>query len=262
MKSIKFVFTALLSATIFLHANANATEPVLYQYSTIDALLAGSYDGEITVEELSKHGDFGLGTYNKLDGEMIVIDGFFYKMQGNGTLVEVDKSEFSPFAVVTNFKPNSQFELSDIQSLADLEKKMNSMLENKGIFQAIRIKGDFYEMTTRAISPQEKPYKPMIEVAKTQSIFKIGKTKGELIAFRSPAFVKGFNVPGYHWHYLSDDHKSGGHVLSLGLSKVNVKISDVSNVEIKIPTSKAFSSVDQSIDRSKELHIVESARKP
>lgn len=260
MKPIKFALTALLSATLFF--NANATEPVLYQYSTIDALLAGSYDGEITVEELGKHGDFGLGTYNKLDGEMVVIDGFFYKMQGNGVLVEVKKSDMSPFAVVTNFKPNSQYELSDIKSLAELEKKISSTLENTGIFQAIRIKGDFDEMTTRAISPQEKPYKPLIEVSKTQSIFHIGKTKGELIAFRSPAFVKGFNVPGYHWHYLSDDRKSGGHVLSLALSKVNVKISDISAVELKIPTSKAFAEVDQSIDRSKELHIVESARKP
>lgn len=260
MKNIKFALTALLSSAVFL--NANAAEPVLYQYSTIDALLAGSYDGEMTVEELGKHGDFGLGTYNKLDGEMIVIDGTFYKMQGSGSVVKVDKSSQTPFAVVTNFVPTFETELKDITSLADLEKKVNSLLENKGVFQAIRVKGNFDEMTTRAIAPQEKPYKPMIEVAKTQSIFHLGKTQGELIAFRSPAFVKGFNVPGYHWHYLSADQKMGGHVLSLALSKVNLKIAEVSNVEIKIPTSKAFAAVDQSIDRSKELHEVESARKP
>lgn len=36
----------------------------------LSALLQGDYDGEITYGELKKYGDFGLGTFNSLDGEM------------------------------------------------------------------------------------------------------------------------------------------------------------------------------------------------
>lgn len=47
--------------------------PELFQYSTLEALLGGVYDGEVTVGELLTHGDFGLGTFNSLDGEMIIL---------------------------------------------------------------------------------------------------------------------------------------------------------------------------------------------
>jgi acetolactate decarboxylase len=241
---------------------APAAEPVLYQYATIDALLAGAYDGDMSVAELSKHGNFGIGTYNRVDGEMIVIDGQFYRAQGNGKVQKADPADLSPFAVITDFKPDTQFALQDIHALVELESKLDSLLPNKNLIYAIRISGDFDDMTTRAISPQEKPYKPLAEVTKTQSVFHLGKTSGQLIAFRSPAFVKGFNVPGYHWHYLAADRQSGGHVLALALANARVEIAQLADVEIKIPTTKAFADTDQSQDRSKELHAVESARKP
>ena len=52
-----------------LHAER---EPhVIFQTSTIDALLDGAYDGEISFSQLRDHGDFGLGTFEACDGEMI-----------------------------------------------------------------------------------------------------------------------------------------------------------------------------------------------
>jgi acetolactate decarboxylase len=81
-----------------LHAER---EPhVLFQASTIGALLDGAYDGDVTFAELAEHGDLGLGTLNALDGEMIALDGRFYRADASGTIREVDPGERTPFAVL------------------------------------------------------------------------------------------------------------------------------------------------------------------
>ena len=71
-----------------LHAGR---EPhVLFQASTIAALLEGAYDGDLSFAELAEHGDLGLGTLNGLDGEMIALDGRFYRADVDGSVTEVD----------------------------------------------------------------------------------------------------------------------------------------------------------------------------
>ena len=71
-----------------LHAER---EPhVLFQASTIGALLDGAYVGDVTIGELSEHGDLGLGTLNGIDGEMIVLDGRFYRADVDGAINEID----------------------------------------------------------------------------------------------------------------------------------------------------------------------------
>ena len=49
-------------------------ERVIYQTSLMSALLSGVYEGETTMADLLQHGDFGLGTFNHLDGEMIAFN--------------------------------------------------------------------------------------------------------------------------------------------------------------------------------------------
>src|SRR5438552_12381617 len=76
------------------------------QYSTINALLAGAYDGDMTFGELRRHGDFGLGTFNALDGEMIALDGGYYQITADGAVRPVRDDMRTPFAVVTQFQPS------------------------------------------------------------------------------------------------------------------------------------------------------------
>ena len=67
-----------------LHAER---EPhVLFQASTIGALLDGAYEGDLNFAELAEHGDLGLGTLNGLDGEMIALDGRFYRADIEGLI--------------------------------------------------------------------------------------------------------------------------------------------------------------------------------
>lgn len=250
----------LVLALLFSSSVTYAADARLFQYSTIDALLAGAYDGNISVAELARHGDFGIGTYNRVDGEMILINGVFYKAKGNGKVETVPPQELSPLAIVTYFQPTKEISLAGVATLAELEAQLDASLSNINAFYAIHVQGNFAEMTTRAIDPQKKPYKPLAEVTKTQSVFKLGSTSGQLIGFRSPAFVKGFNVPGYHWHYLSDDVSHGGHVLSLQLTAGKIKIATISTVELQVPDTEGFIHADQSKDRAQELHAVEKIR--
>ncbi|MES3024360.1 MAG: acetolactate decarboxylase [Pseudomonadota bacterium] len=242
-------------------AFAQAPTSTLYQYSTIDALLAGAYEGDLTISALRKKGNFGIGTFNRIDGEMVLVDGVVYKAKADGTVVVPKPTEKTPFATVMHFKTGTRFPIDGPLTMAALEAWLDTKLSNKNLFYAIRFDGQFEELTTRAISPQDQPYKPLAEVSKTQSVFKLPAQTGTLVAFRSPSFSKGFNVPGYHWHYLARDRKGGGHVLSMSLLKGVVQVDSVNNLELKIPTSAGFAAADQSVDRAAELHEVESARR-
>ncbi len=247
----------LLAGTVSVHAESIHA----FQYGTIDALLAGAFEGDLTVKELEYKGDFGIGTYNRIDGEMILVDGVAYKAKSDGTVVVAGPSEQTPFAVATTFKPTIIITENTPCTLKELEQLLDVKLANLNGFYAIRLHGKFKQISTRAISPQDKPYKTLAEVAKTQSVFNFSDTSGELIAFRSPPFSKGFNVPGYHWHFLSTDKKQGGHVLSLTLENYTVSIMPLFDIDLKIPNNALFANSNQTIDRAVELKTVESARK-
>src|ERR1700760_776626 len=76
----------------------------VYQTSTMGALLEGIYDGDVTIAELLTHGDFGLETFNHLDGEMVVLDGVCYHLRADGSVHVAAADERTPFAAVTFFR--------------------------------------------------------------------------------------------------------------------------------------------------------------
>src|SRR3712207_8423939 len=64
----------------------------LFQTSTIEALLDGNYEGDVTFAELEDRGDFGLGTFDALDGEMIALDGDFYQVRADRKSTRLNSS--------------------------------------------------------------------------------------------------------------------------------------------------------------------------
>ncbi len=233
------------------------TTSTLYTYSTIDALLAGTYDGDLTIRELSAKGDFGIGTYNRLDGEMLAIDGVFYHAKADGSVVIAGPLEKTPLAYVTHFHPTQTIKSEAALPLLELEKWLDARLQNLNLFYAIRIDGVFRDVSVRAVAPQDKPYKPLAEVIKTQSIHDYPTTRGILIGIRSPAFSKGISVPGYHWHYLTEDRQHGGHVLKLTLVQGSAQVAPIGELDLQIPRNEAFAQADQSKDRTEETRQVE-----
>lgn len=250
-----------LFAGVLLAAASSASiaaQPALYVYSTIDALLAGAYDGELTVKQLATKGNFGIGTYNRLDGEMVVHAGKFYHVRADGSVRVAKPTDLVPLAYVLPFVPTQTVTATATSTLAELEAFTDKQITNKNMFYAVEIKGKFVGMSTRAIAAQSRPYRALAEVAKTQSVFTRDAVTGTLVGIRSPGLSKGISVPGFHWHFISDDKKFGGHVLATAMERGVVKLAMVRRMEVELPTNQDFASADQSKDRAAELHQVES----
>jgi acetolactate decarboxylase len=181
-------FIMLVSLTLILPKPIFAQPPisdVLFQVSTIGALAQGDYDGDYTYRQLAQHGDFGVGTFNHLDGEMVAIDGRFYQIPGDGKLRNVDPHELTPFAQVTFFHPVERFFLP-INSFDAFKTTFIKNLKNPNIPYAIRIDGKFSQLTLRSVGPQHKPYPSLTTAAKGQKIFTLKEVTGTMVGFGFP----------------------------------------------------------------------------
>src|ERR1035437_7958144 len=118
-----YLLILLLAFTSCNHPNHS-----IYQLSTIEILMAGNYNGQKTIEYLSKKGDFGIGTFNALDGEMIIYKGIIYKAKSDGTVQQANANETSPYASLCYFSQSIDFTLKNIRSLAELDSAIKNHL--------------------------------------------------------------------------------------------------------------------------------------
>jgi acetolactate decarboxylase len=183
------------------------------QVSVLNTLMHGRYDGVMPIPELLHCGDFGLGTLDHLDGELIVLDGRAYQVRGDGGVVAVGSDRSTPFAIVIPFEPDGEFPCPRVGNLAELDARLDDALEQKNNFLAVRVDGRFAAITLRSVHRQEPPYRRLTDAVKGQSVWTHTEVNGTLVGIRSPAWVGGLNVPGYHWRFLSADRRVGGHVL-------------------------------------------------
>lgn len=229
----------------------------IFQASTINALFEGVYDGDMTYGELREHGDFGLGTFNALDGEMIAFDGSFYQIKSDGVAYPVDDSQKTPFAIVQFFEPEFHQALEREMDLQQLKDFLQSVIPTMNFFYAIRIDGLFKYMKTRSVPRQVKPYPPLIEVAKTQPVFEFSDVSGTLAGFRFPDYAQGLNMPGYHLHFITGDREAGGHALDLLLQQGELAVEHTSNFHLELPQKGMFLDADLSKDQRETLHQAE-----
>lgn len=230
---------------------------VLFQYSTIDALLAGVYDGQMTNGELKKQGNLGLGTFNALDGEMLVLDGQVYQVRIDGKVNLAPDSGKIPFAVVTAFTPQKSVTLKKAGHLTEMTKLIDQNLPTENIFYALKIEGRFSQVKTRSVPPQTKPYPPLAKAVEKQAVFTFTDVEGTMLGFRCPAFVKGVNVPGYHLHFLTKDRQAGGHVLDCAVENFNVQIDPIHKFNLVLPEDQEFYRLNLEKDQSVDLKKVE-----
>jgi len=208
----------------------------LYQVSTISALLAGAYDGEKTIKELRKYGDFGFGFVDQLDGEMIALEGEFYHIKVDGQVHPISDLMKIPFAAVTFFEMNKALSMDDGPSdFVTIKKALDSLVTNKNIFYAIRIDGEFESILTRSTQTQKKPYRRLDEVLRDeQEIKEHHRVNGTMVGFWYPVFTSGINIPGYHFDFITSDRKTGGHVLDCNLIKGTIQVDLTPNIHIKL----------------------------
>jgi acetolactate decarboxylase len=256
LKKMALIGTFLL----FCWMPAMAGQDTLVQVSTIDALLGGLYDGTMAIGELRTYGDFGIGTFHRLNGEMVMVDGVVYRVRGDGGVEIVADTDTTPFAAVTFFETEMRREIPAGTDFLAFQQWLDTLLPNPNLFYAVRLQGRFRVMKTRSVPAQSKPYPALTEVARHQPEFAFEDVEGVVVGYRSPAFVKGIGVPGYHLHFLTSDCLTGGHILAFTVQQATVDIDQTSEMLLRLPESTEFSSLDLGQDRSAELMQVEQER--
>lgn len=250
-------FHAHLDAGDLFHDDSGKAHEV-FQTSTINALLESVYDGHTSFAELARHGDFGLGTFDALDGEMTALDGEFFQAKSDGRLYPVDPDMMTPFAVVLPFDPTLSVEISEETDFPSFLKALDAAVPSKNLFYAVRVDGHFPRVKVRAVPRQEKPYPGLVEVAAHQPEFEHTVVDGSVVGFRFPDYTQGINVPGYHMHFVSADRSVGGHILDFLMREGTVSIDVTSKLEMAVPHDPDFLNANLGKDSAADIRKAES----
>jgi len=229
----------------------------LFQTSTVDALLEGKYEGDVSFAELGARGDFGLGTLDALDGEMVCLDGSFYQVKSDGRAYPVDGDARTPFAVVTTFEPDVSETLSTPMDFQALCGHLDGTVGDVAACCAIRVDGSFEHVKTRSVPRQQQPYPPLVEVVENQPTFELRDVPGSLVGFRFPDYAQGLNVSGYHFHFITLNRSAGGHVLGCRLTSGELQIDREGDLRLELPPNVDLPAPDQSAAKGETLDRIE-----
>ncbi|HLN19892.1 MAG TPA: acetolactate decarboxylase [Bacteroidales bacterium] len=214
---------------------------MIYHYSVLKALDNGVLEGDMKISELKKHGDFGLGTFNTMDGEMIVLDKVVYRVAKDGTIVEPSDQTLIPYSVVTNYSEDDTLKLNGECDYNALKSFVDRRIPSKNLFYAFRIRGEFDYIKCGGASAQEKPYdKSLNEILATRPVYEKNNVKGTLIGFWCPSFIGDINTQGFHLHFLAEDHSIGGHLMEFKARSLDLSYDIKSAYQIMIPETDMF----------------------
>jgi acetolactate decarboxylase len=241
------IMALLFSMLVASCAASTAPRDTLYQVSVSDALLAKEYKGEVTLDELLRHGNFGLGAFDRLDGEMTVLDGKIYQARPDGTIERPLLTETTPWAAITRFRTDSQFSIDHRMTIQELQTRVDAGLDNLNIFYALRLRTRIPIITIRSVDAQTKEQKSWTHE----------DIKGTLVGLRFPSYVGSMNLTGYHWHFISADREVGGHVVAAELDRGAVDIDHIRTWEVVLPESDDFGTLELGTERIKHLETLE-----
>jgi acetolactate decarboxylase len=237
----------------------------VYISTPINVLVEGYYEQNITIGEVRTHGDFGLGTFNDLDGEMVVLDGMVYQVTAGGTVSTVTDDVLTPFACVTFYRPETFDEIKGetillpegVERVNPLSYEafnllLERLLPSPNMLYAIRIDGRFAHVRTRSV-PKQENYRPLVEAVKDQAVFDFHDIKGTLSGFYTPPFMPSLNAPGYHLHFISDDRRRGGHLLSCAVTSARIGMQHIPLLEVALPVTLDYLTADLNRDTGKDL---------
>lgn len=258
-------FLATLAAAILLFNTTTFAAPAkeretIYQIALLQSLAMGYFDGSITVKELKTHGDTGIGTFEGLDGEMIVLDGVVYRANQNCKINVVADKVTVPFSNVTFFEKDFSVKLNNISDKESLEKYFNELVKKHGVnkFYMVKLHGNFNEMLVRSELGQSKPYPTLVQsLQATQKEFSFKNINGTMVGLYCPDFMSSLNSTGWHFHFVSDDKKLGGHVLGLNLNNGTAEFDKTAGFHMDLPSKDNFNELNFNTDLKEEIHKAE-----
>jgi acetolactate decarboxylase len=235
---------------------------VVYQTSTMTSLVEGLYDGNVAYRDVMRHGDFGVGTFNALDGEMVAVDGKYFRLRNDGSVTLVVGDELTPFAAVTRFRPSIDHTEDGTLTRKQCEVVINRLAPSGNLFYALRIDGHFRSLLTRTVSKKSKPYPRLVDAAASEQFVTLTGTTGAIVGFHSPDYAQGISVAGYHLHFLSDDHQSGGHVFDFTVDSPRIRIDAEGELHLSLQATDEFLSTRFGNDVSAEIARAEGSSAP
>ncbi len=214
---------------------------IMWQNVPIIAFLNGFYTGTATVAEVEKHGDFGLGAFADLDGEMVTIDGTMYQITSDGTVHKPGPNTLLSYAQMTHFEADRSSKLVvNSEAFGAVARAVLGGRESTNAFYAIRLTGTFASVETRAVPKQKAPYPPFCEVTKTQPTFHFSDVAGTMAGFIGPPYASTMDTSGLHLHFVTKDGKRGGHVLTFTARGVTAEVERMDQMQVDFPRDPAF----------------------
>jgi acetolactate decarboxylase len=233
----------------------HAMTDTVTQVSIVSALFARVFDGCLPCGELLEYGDLGTGTFDRMDGEMIILDGTLYQVRADGKVYSPDPANRTPFATVCRFRPDQTWTIDEQTDLQTLGKLIDEKAPNQNVFCGIRVQGSFSSMNTHCLPIQSKPYPPTADVVRSCPQFEMRNVSGTIVGFRCPPYVRGINDPGYHLHFLSEDKTQGGHIRSFVMDRGVCAVDICSNHVVILPENGAsLAGIDLSGDLTTAFH--------
>ena len=232
----------------------------LFQVSTSGALVQGVYERAVSSNLLLNYGDFGLGTFENLDGEMVVLDGAIYQVRSDGKVTKIVKDVGTPFAVVTHFVADQDQMIENASSFKDLAKICDRYRDSYNLFYAFRIDGHFGNVHTRAMRETLEGL-PLAKAAAIQPEFEFTGVDGTLVGIWAPQFSSALNIAGYHFHFLSEDRSKGGHLLECSGKHLRIRVERLNDFHLSLPESEEFLRADLTKDTSTDLAYAEQVHK-
>jgi acetolactate decarboxylase len=212
----------------------------VFQLGLMSALLAGVYDGPTPLREVLRHGDMGLGTFNGLDGEMILVDGDCFRMRSDGSIDRPSLDECTPFAIVTHFTASASSAIDQPMDRAAVIERVRTMVPSENYLYAVRVTGSFESVVTRTVQRQTPPYRPMREAVGDQIVLEFRSLAGTIAGFRTPLYERGIGVPGGHVHFIDDERRRGGHVLDFRMLSGTVEVCVATELDLRLPLDDGF----------------------
>lgn len=210
-----------------------------------------------------KHGDIGLGTFERLNGEMIVVDGVCYQAVVDGSIVKTKAVVSTPFASVKFLHKDYTASLKDVKSIAELKGKLQAIVEENGVNSTYmgKLEGVFPKIVARSEYAQTPPYKPLAEVLKTdQKEFVFENVEGTVVMVYMPNYMEGVNTPGWHLHFVDKTRTKGGHVFDLALTDGDLILDKADGFYMTMPAGASFQGMDLTDVSKSDIAQVETGK--
>lgn len=198
-------------------------------------LIQGGYDGILSVAEVQRHGDHGLAGADKLDGEMVLVDGQFYQFLASGQVVQPSSAMRLPFAAVTRWEGGRDVAVRPGLVYGAGMTALDTLVADPNAFYAVRIEGTWDTLVVRTFREQTRPYPPLDSAAAHQVVDTLVNVRGVMVGFRQPPYAMPMTLPNYHLHFITADRTRGGHVLGFTARDVRMQVSQRPDFTVHMP---------------------------